>query len=111
MTGVYTDNQPDFAWIQPYETKTFSQYWYPLRQTGQVKHANLEAAVNLEVQDNSASIRVNVTASFPGASVILERENLLVREYTADLAPDKPFTCAVKLPEFFRAPDIAGRHC
>ncbi|MGA8672283.1 MAG: DUF5107 domain-containing protein, partial [Terracidiphilus sp.] len=25
MAGAYTDNQPDFAWLQPYETKTFSQ--------------------------------------------------------------------------------------
>ena len=29
MAGAYTDNQPDFSWLQPYETKTFSQYWYP----------------------------------------------------------------------------------
>ena len=25
--GVYTDNQPDFSWLAPGETKTFSQYW------------------------------------------------------------------------------------
>jgi tetratricopeptide (TPR) repeat protein len=99
MTGAYTDNQPDFTWIQPYETKTFSQYWYPLRQTGQVKHANLEAAVNLEVQDHTASLRVNVTAPFPGASIILEQENLPIQELTADLAPDAPFACDVKLSD------------
>ena len=22
MTGMYTDNQPDFTWLQPYEEKT-----------------------------------------------------------------------------------------
>ena len=27
MAGVYTDNQPDFSWLRPYETKTFSQFW------------------------------------------------------------------------------------
>ena len=110
MTGAYTDNQPDFAWIQPYETKTFSQYWYPLRQTGQVKHANLEAAVNLEVQDHIASVRVNVTASFPGASILLEQENLPLREQTVDLAPDAPFACEVKLSEPRSPPDPPGAH-
>lgn len=26
MCGVYTDNQPDFSWMHPYEEKTFKQY-------------------------------------------------------------------------------------
>ncbi len=31
MTGVYTDNQPDFTWLAPYESREFEQYWYPIR--------------------------------------------------------------------------------
>jgi len=31
MAGVFTDNQPDFSWLQPYETRTFKQYWYPFK--------------------------------------------------------------------------------
>ena len=103
MTGAYTDNQPDFAWTQPYETKVFSQYWYPLRETGRVKGANLNAAVNLEFEGNGEDIRkvglrVNVTAAFPGACVILQRENLSTWECNADLAPDKPFARQIELP-------------
>lgn len=37
MTGVYTDNQPDFSWLQPYEEKTFTQYFMPYRELGVVK--------------------------------------------------------------------------
>ena len=48
MAGAYTDNQPDFSWLQPYETKTFSQYWYPIQEIGPAKNANTEAALNLE---------------------------------------------------------------
>ena len=47
MAGVYTDNQPDFSWLQPYETRTFSQYWYPIQEIGPVKNANQQVAVNL----------------------------------------------------------------
>ncbi|RYG43953.1 DUF5107 domain-containing protein, partial [bacterium] len=36
MAGVYTDNQPDFSWIAPGETKTFSQFWYPYQAIGPV---------------------------------------------------------------------------
>ncbi len=31
MVGAWSDNQPDYSWIQPYETRTISHYWYPLR--------------------------------------------------------------------------------
>ena len=48
MVGAYSDNQPDYSWLQPYETKSFKMYWYPFRDIGGVKKANLEAAVNLE---------------------------------------------------------------
>ena len=34
MAGVYTDNQPDFSWLLPGETKVFSQYWYPIPAIG-----------------------------------------------------------------------------
>jgi len=27
MAGVFTDNQPDFSWLSPYETRTWSQFW------------------------------------------------------------------------------------
>jgi tetratricopeptide repeat protein len=42
MTGVYTDNQPDFTWLQPYEEKTFTQYFMPYRELGVVKNASSE---------------------------------------------------------------------
>ncbi len=29
MTGVFTDNQPDFTWLAPYEEKVFVQNFLP----------------------------------------------------------------------------------
>lgn len=34
MAGVYTENQPDFTWLQPYEEKSFVQYFLPYRELG-----------------------------------------------------------------------------
>jgi hypothetical protein len=34
MASAYSDNQPDFTWLQPYETKTFSQIFYPIQAIG-----------------------------------------------------------------------------
>lgn len=48
MTGVYTDNQPDFTWLKPFESKKFTQHFMPYKAVGLVKNATLDAAVNLE---------------------------------------------------------------
>ncbi|MDN3670311.1 DUF5107 domain-containing protein [Echinicola jeungdonensis] len=51
MCGVYTDNQPDFSWIQPYEERNFTQYFMPYQQVGVVKNATKDAMVNVTLQD------------------------------------------------------------
>ena len=54
MTGVFTDNQPDFTWLKPYEGKTFTQYFMPYKGVGLVKNATIDAAVNLEIGPEDA---------------------------------------------------------
>lgn len=50
MTGVFTDNQPDFAWLQPYEEKSWTQYFMPYAQVGYVKNASKDFIMNLTVE-------------------------------------------------------------
>lgn len=58
MTGMFTDNQPDFTFIAPYEEKTFTQYFLPYKSAGAVKNATLDAVINLEVNDGKAFVSV-----------------------------------------------------
>jgi tetratricopeptide (TPR) repeat protein len=44
MASGYSDNQPDFSWIEPWETKEFVQSWYPYKDLGEVRAANDRAA-------------------------------------------------------------------
>ncbi|MBN2048679.1 MAG: DUF5107 domain-containing protein [Anaerolineaceae bacterium] len=99
MAGVYTDNQPDFSWIQPHEHKTFSQYWYPVRQMGNVKNANLDVAVNLEVKDGKALIEVCGTRAYQGVSVALLGEFEILFQQVIDLDPARPFRVEVSCAE------------
>ena len=48
MAGVYTENQPDFTWLQPYEEKSFVQYFLPYRELGVVKNATKDLLMNIE---------------------------------------------------------------
>ena len=45
MTGVFTDNQPDFTWFAPYEEKVFVQNFLPYSELGMVQNANTQLAL------------------------------------------------------------------
>ena len=92
MAGVYTDNQPDFSFLQPGETKTWSQFWYPIQQIGPAQHANLDAAASLSLSPQRLRLGIAVTRIFPKAVISLERtDGSAAAEWDADLAPGKPF--------------------
>jgi len=72
MAGVYTDNQPDFSWLRPYEEKSFSQFFIPYHQLGLIKNASKDVLLNLEISDGSAEIRIQSTSFMEGVKVVLE---------------------------------------
>ncbi len=100
MVGAYSDNQPDYSWIQPHEVKIFKQRWYPLRKIGGVKAANSEAACNLEViANNTARIGFNTTSRYKGAKVVLEAGEKVIFRQEIEISPSKPFLKKIRLPE------------
>jgi tetratricopeptide (TPR) repeat protein len=99
MTGGYSDNQPDYSWIQPGVTRTVTHHWYPVRELGGVKAANLEGALNLDVKGGKVRVAANATSSRPGARLRLTAGSDVVYETTADIAPDTPLAREVALPE------------
>ncbi|MCS3443232.1 DUF5107 domain-containing protein [Microbacterium phyllosphaerae] len=87
MAGVYTDNQPDFSWLAPGETKRFSQYWYPLPGIGVAHQASTEAAIHVD-RDGDLLVKVAVTSPQAGARLeIRDAAGILRSEHTADLVP------------------------
>jgi len=91
MTGVFTDNQPDFTWIAPYETKEFEQYWYPIRDIGDVKNATIDAAVNVEQRDKVLLVGFNVTGVFENVKVSVCHNGQNVYEEITNMTPDKAY--------------------
>ena len=49
MAGVFTENQPDFTWLMPYEEKRFTQYFMPYRELGVVKNATKDLIMNIDI--------------------------------------------------------------
>lgn len=62
MCGAYTDNQPDFSWLQPGEEKRFTQVFMPYKRIGPPKNASKDVVLNLEPAPDSARIGVYCSA-------------------------------------------------
>ena len=91
MCGVYTDNQPDFTWLQPYEEKSFKQYFMPYRDLGMVKNATKEAMLNLEFAENIIRIRVYTTREYLQATICLKSDGKILYNTVIDLSPEMSF--------------------
>ena len=116
MVGAFSDNQPDYSWLEPYETKSFELHWYPFRDIGGVKNANLDAAVNLEVLGASASPPASclaaqaagaakaakfgfcTTAAHRAATVLVKAGDKVLFKEGIEINPAKPFLKQIPLP-------------
>lgn len=100
MAGGYSDNQPDYSWTQPYETKVVKQYWFPIRELEGMKYANLEGALNLTVAENkTAKIRLNTTSERKNASLYLKEGDKILLGKTIDVSPDRPYQAEITTDE------------
>ena len=91
MTGVFTDNQPDFTWLKPYEEKTFKQYFMPYKGVGRIKNATIDAACNLELLDGKMTIKLYTTKIQKQAILKLRHEGNELLNLTVDLSPESFF--------------------
>jgi tetratricopeptide (TPR) repeat protein len=106
MTGCYTDNQPDFCFIAPDETKTFEQTWYAIDNLPDIKNANHDGAISLGVEGTSIILGFNTTAVQTNARVQLSAGDKIIFEKIADIEPGIPFTAAVDNTAKFSIHDL-----
>ncbi len=87
MTGMFTDNQPDFTYLKPYEEKRFTQYFMPYKEAGAVKNASKDLAANLEHQNGKILWTLYAFAELKDISVCLMYRGNILSEKTVSLHP------------------------
>ena len=108
MTGMFTDNQPDFTFLKPYEEKTFTQYFMPYKAVGEISNASTDVAVNMTIGDGKidltfytpSGINAEVEVTADGENIYTGTLNLKTAEIfetsiNADTA-GKKIVCAIK---------------
>ncbi|WP_221391407.1 DUF5107 domain-containing protein [Dyadobacter sp. NIV53] len=107
MTGMFTDNQPDFTWLMPNEEKSFTQYFLPYHELGVVKNATRDILINLEREDLEVKIQVLVTSEQENLRVVLVQGVEILFEIQTDIKPEKIFEHKLVLPDHINPAKIA----
>ncbi|MBO5154007.1 MAG: DUF5107 domain-containing protein [Eubacterium sp.] len=87
MTGVYTENQPDFTWLKPFEEKSFKQYFMPYKKVGVVKNATIHAALGVEQEEQGVHVTVYATQLYEHAQIIVTNAGKEVCSKMVKLSP------------------------
>ncbi|RYY31278.1 MAG: DUF5107 domain-containing protein [Chitinophagaceae bacterium] len=87
MCGVFTDNQPDFSWLQPNEEKTFEQYFMPYAGIGEVKNASRFAAINCVISNDDIAISLYSTAVYHDAKIQVVYDGNIIFSTLTTLEP------------------------
>ena len=89
MAGVYTENQPDFTWLMPYEEKQFVQYFMPYREIGIVKQASKDFILNIEeAGEGKVTFKIQATSK-QEVRVILEGSEKDFFDKVVTLSPEE----------------------
>ena len=91
MAGVYTENQPDFTWLMPYEEKQFVQYFMPYREIGIVKQASKDFILNIELTEAGAHFKVLATSKQEVRIVLSQKEGKTYYDKVVTLSPETVF--------------------
>ena len=108
MVGAFSDNQPDYSWIRPYEVKSFKQYWYPVKDIQGFKYANLNGAVNLEKRDDhKVFLGYYSTSKVANAKINLRNKGVIVFEKQTEISPATAFTQTVNIEGTFAETELS----
>lgn len=106
MTGMYCDNQPDFTWLQPYEEKSWVQYFMPYQEVGMVKNATRDALINMEqAGEGKVKVALYMTSTHKRVRVLLTAGECVYLDKLVSVSPANPY---VDVVDCSTCPDFDG---
>jgi tetratricopeptide (TPR) repeat protein len=97
QAGAYADNQPDYHWLEPGEVKAFSYFYYPVRDIGPYKQANINGALNLEFNNDQIKIGAYSTGILNPGTISLTQNGKTIFKNELKIDPSKPFVHEIKI--------------
>ena len=106
-------NQETYAFLEPRQAISFTEYWMPVRDTGGISRANLAGIVHLERNNGVLNVALNANRKIPAATITVlsagrlnetslnkispSETTFLLRE-KGDLAPERVWKKEIPIP-------------
>src|SRR5437868_7856309 len=106
-------NQETFAFLEPRQAISFTEYWMPVRDTGGISRANLAGIVHWERNNGVLNVALNANRKIPAATITVlsagrlnetslnkispSETTFLLRE-KGDLAPERVWKKEIPIP-------------
>lgn len=99
MAGVYTENQPDFTWLMPYEEKQFVQYFMPYREVGMVKNANKDLIFGIkDVESGKCQFKLQATSKQEIRIIMKAADGCVLYDKHHTVSPEEVLVETVSTP-------------
>src|SRR5437667_3065012 len=82
-------NQETYAFLEPRQTISFSEYWMPVREIGGISRGNLAGVVHLQRKQGTLYAALNANRKIPAASVRIFDGNASLLDERVDLEPER----------------------
>jgi len=91
MTGIFTDNQPDFSWLMPDEQKSFTQYFLPYQELGVIKNASKDILLAADATLSKLHVKIYTTSVHQQITLNIFYYNDLIFEENISVSPENIF--------------------
>ena len=96
MFGSFSDNQPDYSWIQAQETRESSYWFAPLKGVEGIKKVNRHAMADIRAENDSLFAAVSAFSRLSGVEILVYAGDSLVHHETAELDPSETWHLAME---------------
>ena len=110
MVGCWSDNQPDYSWIAPYETRKVEQFWFPVKGIGGVKNVTIDGAVNVDrIKPDEMLVGFHSTRVLKDCTITLFKgREAVFSEKNVAIDPNRPWCKTVKVDSAAKDPQFTA---
>lgn len=95
-------NQETYAFLEPRQTVSFTEYWMPVRETGGISRANLSGVVHLQRKSGTLVVSLNANRKIPNATIQISDGTTLLLSEKGNLAPEQIWQREIRIPDSAR---------
>ena len=99
MMGTYSDNQPDYVWNAPGQSRISTMYFYPMKDMDFIRQADRNFAMNMVEENGKLQLQVNATSVKDIYVNVTSKNGKKIFSEKINITPEKGYRKSIDLPK------------